>query len=37
MTSTPAFTWTASDGSTQVEISLGGNIVKPFGFAWMNQ
>jgi len=34
MTSTPAFTWTASDGSTQVETNLGQSIIKPFGFAW---
>lgn len=34
MTSVPAFTWTASDGSTQVEPNLPSNIVKPFGFVW---
>lgn len=34
MSAVPAFTWTASDGSTQVEPNLGSNIVKPFGFAW---
>jgi len=34
MSSTPAFTWTASDGSTQVETTLSQSIVKPFGFAW---
>ncbi len=34
MSAVPAFTWTASDGSTQVEPNLVGNIVKPFGFAW---
>ena len=34
MNGTPVFTWTNSDGGTQVEASLPSNIVKPFGFAW---
>ena len=37
MTAVPAFTWTQSDGSTQVETNLGQNIVKPFGFAYLQQ
>jgi len=34
MTSTPAFTWTNSDGGAAIETNLGQPIVNPFGFAY---
>lgn len=37
MTSTPAFTWTNSDGGAALETSLGQATSRPFGFAyWRN-
>ena len=34
MTSTPAFTWTNSNGSSALETNLGQSIVKPYSFAY---
>ena len=37
MTSAPVFSWTASDGSTQVATSLGQNISRPYAFTYFIQ